>query len=485
MSLLHRTTRWLLILLAFGASLLAAVVLVFAIQARHRLPELRPWHRLALQDFTAGAPGAPATFQDYRRLEDRLAAEVRGRILDNPAAADKMVYGRYNPASVPSHLALDTPYNHSYELTPAGEIQCGVLLVHGLSDSPYSMRTIGEIFQRQGCYVVVLRLPGHGTVPSGLLKVRWQDWYGAVVLAAKQVAARASGKPLLAGGHSTGAALVSLYSVRAQADSSLPRPARIYLVSPAIGISKAAVLTNILASLSFLPRFEKSAWLDVLPEFDPYKYNSFPVNAANQIHRLTRVLRAELLDAVEKKQLAGMPKVMVFQSLVDSTVTSAEVVHGLLELLPRGDNELVVFDINREEKIQGFLAAGPVEQLKRLRAAGDLPYRVTIIGNPSEATDRIASMSRIAGSNDFVQEDLPLTWPAGIFSLGHVALPFPPDDPVYGLEPAAGEGPRFNLGGIMARGESGALVVPLGMFSRLRCNPFFSVIQKKIEESLR
>jgi hypothetical protein len=37
--------------------------------------------------------------------------------------------------------------------------------------------------------------------------------------------------------------------------------------------------------------FAKAAWLSVLPEFNPFKYNSFPINGARQTHRLTAVLQ--------------------------------------------------------------------------------------------------------------------------------------------------------------------------------------------------
>jgi alpha-beta hydrolase superfamily lysophospholipase len=479
----RRTTRWILYLLAFGASLLAAIVLAFAVQARLRLPALSAWHRVVLKnEFVAGRPDTPTTLRDYWRLEDRLFDELRAKILSDPAAADKMPFGRYNLASIPAHLAYETPYNRTYELS-SPDPRCAVLLVHGLSDSPYSLRAIAETFHDQGCYVLVLRLPGHGTIPSGLRRVKWTDWYAAVALAAKEVASHSGpGRPFLAGGHSTGAALVALYALRSLEDPALPRPERIYLVSAAIGISRFAVLTNILASLSFIPYFEKSDWMDVLPEFDPYKYNSFPVNAANQIYSLTRVLRSTLLSAAEKGKLGGMPKVTAFQSLVDSTVTAAEVVHGLLGALPRGGNELVLFDLNRQEKLEGFLAPGPMAQMQRLRDATDLPFRLTIGANRPDEAGKLALFSRDPGAGEFSREDLELEWPRGVFSLGHVALPFPPDDPVYGLNPAAGS--EFNLGALAPKGEGGALVVPLGMFSRLRCNPFFEVIRRKIKDSL-
>src|SRR5262245_58616786 len=215
----------LLAIAALAASALGGIVLIFALQARVRLADLQAWHRVRLkEEFRAGARGAPATFEDYLKLEDRLFAEMRRKILDDPRAADPFLLGRYHPGSVPERLALETVHNRSHELTPA-DPKGAVLLVHGLSDSPYSMRGIAETFEQQGYDVVVLRLPGHGTIPGALRDVSWKDWYAAVDLAARYTAAKAGpGKPFLAAGHSTGAALLSLYAVRAASDESLPRP---------------------------------------------------------------------------------------------------------------------------------------------------------------------------------------------------------------------------------------------------------------------
>ncbi|HEX5042005.1 MAG TPA: alpha/beta hydrolase [Candidatus Polarisedimenticolaceae bacterium] len=473
--------RWLLRALAACALVLAAVVLGYAVHARLTLPALRPWHRVHLQEeFRAG--GSVATFEQYLRLEDRLFAELHARLLDDPRQADGYVLGRYHPGSVPARLALDTPYNRSFELVPPGAPRGAVLLVHGLSDAPYSMRALGETFLAQGYHVVVLRLPGHGTIPSGLRDVTWQDWAAAVEIAATYTAGRAgAGRPFLAAGYSTGAALLTLYAVRTLEDASLPRPRRLYLVSPAIGISRLSFLTRVIAGLSFLPPFDRSAWLDVLPEYDPYKYNSFPVNAGKQIHLLTRALRGALSGAGNR--LGTMPRVLVFQSLVDATVSASDIVQGLLGLLPARGHELIVFDVNRSEALQGLIAPGPVAALTRLREAVDLPFAVTVVANRTAQAREIACYRREAGGRQVRTTLLALAWPPGVFSLGHVALPFPVDDPVYGLTPGEGPGPAFPLGAFDARGESGALVVPLGMLARLRCNPFFDVIRERVVES--
>ena len=472
--------KWLLRALTGCALLLAALVLGYAVHARLTLAELRPWHRLHLrEEFHAG--GTVRTFEAYLRLEDRLVAELHARLLDDPGQADGYVLGRYHPGSVPARLALETPYNRSYVLSPPGTARGAVLLVHGLSDSPYSMRALGETFLHLGYHVVVLRLPGHGTIPAGLREATWQDWMAAVDMAAKYTAGRASGKPFLAAGYSTGAALLTLYAARVLDDASLPRPRRLYLLSPAIGISGFSSLTRVIAGLSFLPYFDRSAWLDVLPEYDPYKYNSFPVNAGKQIYLLTRALQSAL--AAQADRLAEMPRILVFQSIVDATVTTTEVVRGLLGRLPARGHELIVFDVHGSEALQGLLGRGPIAGAGRLRETVDLPFAITVVANRSPEAREVAVLRREAGRREVHATPLPLTWPPGVFSLGHVALPFPMEDPIYGLTPGEGPGPPFPLGAFDPRGESGALVVPLGMLARLRCNPFFDVIREKVTES--
>jgi hypothetical protein len=102
-------------------------------------------------------------------------------------------------------------------------------------------------------------------------------------------------------------ALAALLAVRALEDPTLPRPARLFLVSAAIGVSEFAALANIASTLSFIPYFEKAKWLDVLPEYDPYKYNSFTVNAGNQVFQLTRALHRELAPPRRRARSTGCP----------------------------------------------------------------------------------------------------------------------------------------------------------------------------------
>jgi hypothetical protein len=122
----------------------------------------------------------------------------------------------------------------------------------------------------------------------------------------------------------------------------------------------------------------------------------------------------------------------------------------------------------------------PARGLERIRAAPALPFRLTLIANRDPASLEVAAYTREVGSRETAKTDLPLRWPRGVLSLGHVALPFPEDDSVYGLVPKLDGRPEFPLGALTVRGEAGTLLVPLGTLARLRSNPFFSVIRDRI-----
>ena len=64
-----------------------------------------------------------------------------------------------------------------------------------------------------------------------------------------------------------------------------------------------------------------------------------------------------------------------------------------------------------------------------------------------------------------------------MISLSHVALPFPPDDPLYGQRPPDNEDILF-LGEMAFQGERGLLPFPADWLLRLRYNPFYDYLQE-------
>jgi len=61
-----------------------------------------------------------------------------------------------------------------------GQGRVGVLLIHGFTGSPKSMRGWAEYLEAEGFRVAVPRLPGHGTTWHELVLTEWPDWYGCV-----------------------------------------------------------------------------------------------------------------------------------------------------------------------------------------------------------------------------------------------------------------------------------------------------------------
>jgi hypothetical protein len=93
---------------------------------------------------------ATATFADYLRREDTVFRDVRDRIETTSTGSASPPANRYDSRSrsYPSRIGWDG--NRTYEMVPAGRIVGGALLIHGLTDSPYSMRAVGETLKASG-----------------------------------------------------------------------------------------------------------------------------------------------------------------------------------------------------------------------------------------------------------------------------------------------------------------------------------------------
>jgi hypothetical protein len=79
---------------------------------------------------------------------------------------------------------------------------------------------------------------------------------------------------------------------------------------------------------------------------------------------------------------------------------------------------------------------------------------------------------------------LGLAWPEGVFSLSHIALPFRPDDPLFGIRPAGPGEAGIRLGLLSPRGEKSTLVVPEDVLMRLASNPFFPYVEARVRAAI-
>jgi alpha-beta hydrolase superfamily lysophospholipase len=72
------------------------------------------------------------------------------------------------------------------------------------------------------------------------------------------------------------------------------QPDRLVLITPMVGITPLARIAGFAALPALLPPFAKATWLSVMPEFNPFKYNSFPVNGARQSVRVADALQEQI-----------------------------------------------------------------------------------------------------------------------------------------------------------------------------------------------
>jgi len=442
-------------------------------------PQLMPWHAQRLDsEFTLAKSQEIETFADYLSLEDALFNELDERIYAHTDSGPAHSLQRYSRGSLADPGQQHPNWNRSFELASVGPPRGAVLLLHGMSDSPYSLRAIGQALQQRGYQVVGLRMPGHGTIPSGMLDLQWPEAAYIVRLGMRHLAQRVGDKPVAIIGYSTGAPLAVDYALAAQREAGLPAVAKLVLVSPAIGVSPAAALAKWSRRLAILPGLHRLAWLDIQPEFDPYKYNSFTTNAAEQVFELTRSVANALAARDDAQQ--PLPPMLVFKSTVDATVSNDAVVDRLLRHLAPGRHELVVFDINRLAAGAMLLRADPGPFTARLIADHQLPFSFTLVTNASRDSRAVVANSKAPfGTTARSREALEQVWPLGVFSLSHVALPFPPDDPLYGAQPPAGGG-RLFLGQQALQGERGVLAIPENFLLRLRHNPFYAYQEARI-----
>jgi alpha-beta hydrolase superfamily lysophospholipase len=315
-------------------------------------------------------------------------------------------------------------------------------------------------------------------VPSALAAVTVEDWRAAVRVGVAAASSRARGGPLLIVGYSNGGALALDYTLAALEDQRLPRPDGLVLLSPALAVTPVARFGGAEALLARLPGLHSLAWEAVLPEYDPYKYNSFPAVAGYQVHRLTSELAAKLARWQQSGRSSQLPPVLTLQSVVDATVPPVLSLDRLYGRVLGNDSELVLFDANRHAAVAGLLAAR-VDDLVSLATPGKtFPFAVTLVTNESVDSDAVVALSRAAGSAVTERAALALAWPPGVYSLAHVSLPFAVDDPVYGAT-APRRGP-LPLGALALRGERGALLAPADLLARLRYNPFFPYVVERI-----
>ena len=356
---IKKTLKWGLI------GLVVAGVAMLAVRSYNSLggPVLQPWHTFVPVELRAQELDG-ADWARYMAQEEAIFKSVRAEVSQKLEPDARVPINRYFEASPVYPARFKQDWNRSYIMEPEGKPVGAVLLLHGLTDSPYSLRHIAKLYRERGFVVIGMRMPGHGTVPAGLTDVRWEDWMAATRLGVREARRRVPAPaPLHLVGFSNGGALAMKYSLDVIEDPLLPRADRLVLFTPMIGITRFARFAGLAGLPAVLPPFASAAWLSVTPEFNPFKYNSFPVNGARQSYRLTDALQGQIDRLARSGRLGTLPPVLTFQSVIDFTVSTPAILAALYQRLPDNGSEIVLFDVPDRE-------VRTVAQARRLCCAG-------------------------------------------------------------------------------------------------------------------
>jgi len=187
-----------------------------------------------------------------------------------------------------------------------GELaRIGVVVSHGFSGSPESVRPWAEYFAGQGFAVNMPLLPGHGTSWEEMARTPWQHWYTEVERAYFELSAQCD-RVFVAGLSMGGALALRIAEHHPVAGLALVNPA-LAVVDPRAKL--AGVMRHVLKSTPAIGN-------DILkPGVEEYAYDRTPVAAVAQLMKLI------------KDTAGNLPKVtapiMVFQSTVDHIVAGS------------------------------------------------------------------------------------------------------------------------------------------------------------------
>ena len=160
-----------------------------------------------------------------------------------------------------------------------------MLLCHGFTGSPHSMRPWAQHLEAAGFRVDLPRLPGHGTSWQELNRTQWTDWYACVERAFVTLAAECD--QVFVAGLSMGGALALRL-----AEQHGDRVAALALVNPCLNIVDPRI--RLLRLLSTIPSFPGIANDIARPEVDEAGYDRNPLRALHSQTHLWADVRANL-----------------------------------------------------------------------------------------------------------------------------------------------------------------------------------------------
>ncbi|WP_338676202.1 alpha/beta fold hydrolase [Streptomyces sp. SCSIO 30461] len=212
------------------------------------------------------------------------------------------------------------PYHHE-----GGEV--GVLLCHGFTGAPQSLRPWAEYLAERGLTVSLPLLPGHGTRWQDMQLTGWQDWYAEVDRELRTLTERC-GRVFVFGLSMGGALTLRLAAKHGDAISG------IVLVNPANKMHGLAA--KALPVARYLIPSTKGIASDIAKEgSDEVGYDRVPLRAAHSLREFLKLVDGELPQVTQPMVLLHSPQDHVVPPVdsarILSRVSSRDVKEILLE----------------------------------------------------------------------------------------------------------------------------------------------------------
>jgi carboxylesterase len=201
----------------------------------------------------------------------------------------------------------------------------GVLLLHGFTGSPASMRPWAQFLNEKGITVSVPRIPGHGTRWQDLNKVQWQSWTNRAREALLKLQEESSEVYIF--GLSMGGANTLFTAATAKSEVNL---AGVVLVNPMIHITDPAI--KFINIIKYLVPKRPSVGDDIKkPNVTEWGYDALPTKGVAQLNKLLKATRS-LLPEVKVPTL-------LFHSVED-------------HVLPVSNTEVIMNEIGSKSKVR-------------------------------------------------------------------------------------------------------------------------------------
>jgi carboxylesterase len=233
----------------------------------------------------------------------------------------------------------------------------GVLVLHGFTGNPGSLRSLAEAFAAAGHTVELPLLPGHGTAVEDMIPTRWPDWSGAAEAAYQSLAARCT--KVAVAGLSMGGSLATWLAAHH------PEIVGLVVVNPMIDPPAEAFLDTLRAVLDSGTDVVPGIGSDIaLPDTSEGAYGGTPIEPALSFFQGLRELQPHLAEV--------KCPVLIFTSVQDhvvppvsSDVLAASVAGPVERVSLERSYHVATMDYDRAE-----IEARAVEWVAKVFAAG-------------------------------------------------------------------------------------------------------------------